>query len=458
MSEILVVDDEKSMREFLDIALSHEGFNVTAAENGRKGIELLQEMTPDLVITDMKMPGKSGLDVLQEAKEFNPYLPVIMITAYSSTEEAVEAMKLGAVDYITKPFNLDEIKRVIRSALEKDALRKENIYLKKALKDRYNFSNIIGKSDKILKVFEVIKHVSEGKSTVLITGQSGTGKELVARAIHFNSPRRDNPFLTVNCAALPEQLLESELFGHEKGSFTGAVSTKKGLLEVADGGTFFLDEVGEMPPSVQVKLLRVLQEREFKRVGGIKDISVDIRLIAATDQDLKRAVKEKKLRESLYYRLSVVPLELPSLRERAEDIPLLIEHFLKKYSELDGKKLLRITTEAMRCLEKYHWPGNVRELENVIEHAVAVTSEGVISRELLPDYIEAAKSIPEVVGGEIDSKDGIDLENVLDEIERTYLLEALEKAEGVKKRAAELLNLSFRSLRYRLKKHQLDSR
>lgn len=458
MGEILVVDDEKSMREFLSIALSHEGYNVVTAENGHKAIKLLREIAPELVITDMKMPEKTGIDVLKEAKEINPYLPVIMITAYSSTEDAVGAMKLGAADYITKPFKLDEIKRVIRSALEKDALRKENIYLKKALKDKYNFSNIVGKSGRMLKVFEVIKHVSEGKSTVLITGESGTGKELVARAIHFNSPRREKPFLSVNCAALPEQLLESELFGHEKGAFTGAVSTKRGLLEVADGGSFFLDEVGEMPLSIQVKLLRVLQEREFKRVGGIKDVAVDVRVIAATGQDLELAVKEKKLRESLYYRLNVVPIKLPPLRERKEDIPLLVEHFIKKYSEQEDKVPVSLTEDAMRCLEKYHWPGNVRELENVIEHAIAVTADGIISKQLLPEDVMSCQPTHLSHMDQMHVKGGIDLEETLGEIEKTYLLSALENAGGVKIKAAELLNLSFRSLRYRLKKHKLDGK
>jgi two-component system response regulator PilR (NtrC family) len=455
MSQILVVDDEKSMRDFLKIALTEEGYQVETAESGNRAIELLEASTPDLIITDMKMPGKTGLDVLRKAKEVNPLLPVIMITAYSSTDDAVEAMKLGATDYITKPFKLEEIKLVIKGAVEKDKLIKENVYLKEALYERYNFSNIIGGSEPMLKVFEIIKHVADSKSTVLITGASGTGKELVAKAIHFNSSRREKPFLTVNCAALPEQLLESELFGHEKGAFTGAVSTKKGLMEVADGGTFFLDEVGEMPPVVQVKLLRVLQEREFKRVGGIKDITVDVRIIAASDQDLKRAVEEKRFRESLYYRLNVVPIELPTLSERKGDIPLLVQHFLRKYGEREQKNPKGITREAMRLLENYSWPGNVRELENIIEHAVAVSREDVITEQFLPEEIRVGQPLGTPSVGIADLDEGIDLEKTLEDIEKIYLLQALNKTGGVKKKAADLLNLSFRSLRYRLKKLDL---
>ena len=359
MPTILVVDDERSMREFLSIMLEKEGYKVVAMDNGNDALDYIRKSGDpltdsghgfDLIISDIKMPRISGIEILRESITLHPHTPVIMITAFASTDAAVEAMKLGAYDYITKPLKVDEIKIIIKNALEKKSLFDENISLKEELKGRYQFSNIIGKSDKIQKVFELIMKVANSKSTVLITGESGTGKELVARAIHYNSERKVQPFVSISCSAIPETLLESELFGHQKGAFTGADSEKKGLFEVADGGTFFLDEVSEAPPSIQAKLLRVLQEKEFKRIGGVKDIKVDVRVIAATNKNLHKLIEDGKFREDLYYRLNVIPIELPSLRERKADIPLLVSHFINKYNSINKKGIKGIRPEAMEIL------------------------------------------------------------------------------------------------------------
>lgn len=452
---ILVVDDERSMRDFLAIMLKKEGYQVTVVEDGNQAIKAIQKDIYDLVITDIKMPGIDGLQVLQAIKELSPDTLVIMITAFSSTQDAVKAMKQGALDYISKPFEVEEIKLVVRNALERKRLSEENRYLKRELESRHTSAAIVGESPAIQRVLKMIEKVSYNRSTVLILGESGTGKELVARAIHQNSPRRNKPFVTVNCGAIPEPLLESELFGHMKGSFTGAIANKQGLFELADGGTFFLDEIGETTPTIQVKLLRVLQDRQFKRVGGTVDIRVDVRIIAASNKDLEKMVREGTFREDLFYRLNVIPIYIEPLRNRKEDIPLLVNYFLRKYSEELGKTISGITDEAMKVLMDYNWPGNVRELENAIERAIALESGSVISVQSLPDSVRGISTpikpyIPDI------PPEGVDLENIVKEVEKGLLMKALQKSGWVKKQAANMLHLSFRSLRYRLDKFDID--
>ena len=360
------------MRELLSIVLRREGYDVTLAENGRMAIEQLDRARFDLLISDIKMPDMSGVDVLRAAKRIDPDILGIMITAYASADTAIEAMRLGAHDYLSKPFDVDELKMKVRNALEQRQLRQENVLLKRALGTTHQFANIVGRSEKMLSVFKLIEQIARTDSTVLVTGESGTGKEWVARAIHFYSLRRDRPFVALNCGALPETLLESELFGHMKGSFTGASANKKGLIEAAEGGTLFLDEIGEMTPLMQVKLLRVLQERKFRRLGGVEELDVAMRVIAATNQDLTKMVAEGKFREDLFYRINVIPIHLPPLRDRDEDIPLLADYFLTKYRDQMGKGIHGLAQESMNLLEAYEWPGNIRELENVIERAVAL--------------------------------------------------------------------------------------
>ncbi|MGH9321111.1 MAG: sigma-54-dependent transcriptional regulator, partial [Vicinamibacteria bacterium] len=379
MSRILVIDDEESMRQLLEIALGKEGYRLTLAESGRKATELFDKSSYDLVISDIKMPDMSGVDVLRHIKETDPTVPVIMITAYASAETAVEALRLGAYDYLTKPFKLEELKTNIRNALEKVRLKKENESLKRELKQKHGLDSMLGGSPLMLELFEHIKSVAITNSTVLITGESGTGKELAARAIHVRSPRANEQFVSINCGAMPETLLESELFGHLKGSFTGASTNHKGLFEVAHRGTIFLDEIGEMSPTMQVKLLRVLQEKKLRRIGSTEEIEVDVRILAATNKDLERGVQDKSFREDLFYRLNVIPIHLPPLRERREDIPLLATHFLPKACASTGKSISKISDEAMERLTAYDWPGNVRELENTIERAVVLSANGVIS-------------------------------------------------------------------------------
>jgi two-component system, NtrC family, response regulator PilR len=453
-ARILVVDDERSMRELLAIVLRREGYEVLLAEHGRDAIEALERGAIDLLISDIKMPDMSGVDVLRAAKRIDPDIIGIMITAFASTETAVEALRMGAYDYLSKPFDVDELKIVVRNALERKRLRQENVLLKRALQTSHQFSNIVGRSDPMLAVFQLIETVAPTNSTILITGESGTGKELVARALHYNSLRRDQPFVALNCGALPETLLESELFGHMKGSFTGAATNKKGLVEVAERGTIFLDEIGEMSPMMQVKLLRVLQERRFRRVGGVEELEATMRVIAATNQDLSRAVADGRFREDLFYRINVIPIHLPALRERAEDIPLLAEHFLAKYRDLVGKAVHGISREAMALLQAYDWPGNIRELENVIERAVALEATPMVLPERLPAHIvdrapkvaAAAAALPEA---------GFDLEEHVKGLEREFIAQALHRAGGVQVKAAELLGMSFRSFRYYAKKYNL---
>jgi two-component system response regulator PilR (NtrC family) len=449
---ILVVDDEESMREFLCILLQRDGHKVEAVGDGQQAVARLKDCSYDLIVSDIKMPKLDGFALLEYVRERSPATAIIMITAFSTTEQAVDAMKKGAYDYITKPFKNEEIRLVVENALERLDLRRENLQLKKELDERYSFANIIGKSKPMQEVYDLIEKVAASKVNVLVTGESGTGKELVAKAIHYNSDRHDKPFVAINCGAIPENLLESELFGHEKGAFTGAVQQKAGLFEVADGGTLFLDEIAELPPLMQVKLLRVLQEHEFRRVGGTRNLKVDVRLVAATNKDLGEAVAAEVFREDLYYRLNVIQIALPPLRERREDIPLLVEHFLEKLTGQTGRQA---PDSVMRKLLDYNWPGNIRELENAIERCVVLSRDKELCESGLPKHMcgcsenntDTPMTLPE---------DGLDLDAHLGGIEKAILLQALERCGGVRKRAAELLGITFRSIRYRLAKYGLE--
>jgi len=453
-ARILVVDDEKSMRDLLSITLEKEGYDVLTAAGGQPAIEALHRESVDAVITDLRMPKVDGLQVLRAAKEISPDTAVIVITAVASTETAVEAMKLGAYDYITKPFKLDEVNLIVRNALERKRLRDENLYLRRQLETQHRFENIIGKSDVIAEVFDTIRKIADSPSTAMITGESGTGKELVARAIHFNSFRRDKPFVPVNCGAIPEGLMESELFGHVRGAFTGAVANKMGLFSAAEGGTLFLDEITEIPALLQVKLLRAIQLREIRRVGDIKDVKTDVRLIAASNRDLEEAVQAGILREDLFYRLNVIPIQLPPLRERREDIPLLVAHFLQKFSKELGKDVRGVTPETMAVLERYRWPGNIRELENVLERAVVLGAGDVLDVDALPESVRRERPFKGFDSVDL-PEDGLDLEATLDTIESRYLQRALDRTGGVQTKAAQLLKMTFRQFRYKLQKHHM---
>ena len=455
---ILVVDDEESIREFLEIMLKKEGYEVTCVEDGERAIDLLKKKSFELVISDMQMPKVTGMQFLKHVKDQSPDTLFMMITAFGTTENAVEAMKMGAYDYITKPFKIDEVRIIIANALRAKILEGENRYLKKELGKKNQLGNLIGNSEPMHRVFEMIRRVSSTPTTVLITGESGTGKEMIAKAVHFNGPFHDKPFIPVNCGAIPETLMESEMFGHKKGSFTGAVVDKEGLFEAADGGTIFLDEVGELPLSIQVKLLRVIQERVIRRVGAVEDTEVDVRIIAATNRDLDEMVKEKTFREDLYYRLNVINIHAPSLRERMEDISVLAQHFLKKYNERLGKSITGISAEALAVLKKYDYPGNVRELENIIERTVALEAGATILPESLPPFVNTSSGRKMISSQDIQiTEDGVDLDKILGQIEKELLIKAIHSADGVKKRAAKLLGITFRSMRYRVEKHRLGT-
>jgi two-component system, NtrC family, response regulator PilR len=455
---VLVVDDERSMRELLTIVLKRDGHDVLVAEDGARAIDLLKKQRVDILITDIRMPQMNGVDVLREAKRIDPEIISIVMTAFASTDTAVEALRLGAADYVHKsPSAANELRLRVRKELERKQLQRENVLLKRALQTSHRFSNIIGRSDAMLSVFQLIETIAQTNSTVLITGESGTGKELAARAIHFNSTRKDRPFVALNCGALSETLLDSELFGHMKGSFTGADTNKKGLIEVAERGSIFLDEIGEMTPLVQVKLLRVLQERKYRRLGGTEEVDADIRVIAATNRDLAKMVAEGEFREDLFYRINVIPIRLPALRERLEDIPLLAEHFVGRFATQMGKQITGISGAALACLKTYTWPGNIRELENAIERAVALERTPSILVESLPEQLRGATAAPAVATSQTESfpDAGFDLEQHVQHIEREYIAEALRRAGGVKVKAAELLGMSFRSFRYYMKKYDL---
>jgi two-component system response regulator PilR (NtrC family) len=462
MNRVLVVEDEKSMRDLLSMMLRKEGYAVEVAEGGTQAASrIAKDPVYDLVITDVSMPGMTGLELLRHVRKVSPESSVILMTAYGSKDTAIEALNEGAAYYVEKPFDLDEMKVVARRTIDQKRiasenadLKSENRGLKAELKGRYRFEGLIGRSGKMKAIFQLIERVAGTGSTIVISGESGTGKELIARAIHYNSGRGDKSFVSINCGALPDELLESELFGHMKGSFTGAVSTKKGLFEVADGGTIFLDEIGETSPAMQIKLLRVLQERVIRRIGGTEEIPVDVRVITATNQDLEKMVREKTFREDLFYRINVIPIRMPALREKPEDIPALAEHFLDKYKDSMGKALTGISEDAMERLEAYPWPGNVRELENVIERAVALEPGNVIQAESLPRELRSGHNGP----GEpsvVLRDSGIDLERHLEDLRRRYMAEAMERAHGVQTRAAEILGMTFRSFRYFAKKYGL---
>jgi two-component system response regulator PilR (NtrC family) len=452
-SRILVVDDERSMREFLDIFFRREGYEVITAQSVDEALLAVEADDYDLVITDIQMPGRSGLDLLHEVRERSPETPVVMITAFATTENAITAMKQGAYDYITKPFKVDEIRVVVEKALEKKLLASENRRLRTQLRSQTRSRTLVGTSSAMQRVYDLVAQVAPTKTNVLVVGESGTGKELVARAIHDQSDRAEKPFVAVNCAAIPENLLESELFGHVKGAFTGAVQNKAGLFETADGGTLFFDEIGELPPALQVKLLRVIQEKTIRRVGGTPDRRVDVRIVAATNRRLEDEVATGRFREDLYYRLNVIQIGLPPLRQRMEDIPLLARHFVEKYAAELGREIQGCTDDALDTLLAYPFPGNVRELENVIERAVALTRDDVIRRDALPPNVLRPAEAP---GESRIPADGVDLDQLVASYERGLILEALARTGGVKKRAAALLGVSFRSFRYRLEKLGLD--
>lgn len=455
-SRILVVDDEESIREFLEIMLKKEGYEVTTADDGLRAKDILSKKSFDMVISDMQMPNMTGIELLKHVKESYPDLVFMMITAFGTTETAVDAMKMGAYDYVTKPFKIDEVRLNIANALRSKNLETEVRVLKKELVKEYSFHNMIGNSAAMHIIFDLVKRVSQAPTNVLITGESGTGKEVVAKAIHYNGPLKDKPFVTVNCGAIPENLMESEMFGHKKGSFTGAITDKVGLFEVADGGTLFLDEVGELPLSIQVKLLRAIQERVIRRVGATDDMKVEVRIIAATNRNLEEMVQKGGFRQDLFYRLNVINIRTPALRERPEDIPLLANFFLKKYGERLNKAISTISTEAMEILKKYNYPGNVRELENMIERTVALEAGSTVLPESLPPMVNTPTGRKMASSNEIEIGDeGLDLDKVIGQIEKELLVKAIHSAGGIKKKAAKLLHISFRSMRYRIEKYNL---
>ncbi len=450
MASILVVDDERSMREFLEILLRQAGYDVAVAGDAAAALQRAAQGDVDLVITDLRLGRDSGIDVLRGIKEQSPNTEVVMVTAFATTENAIQAMKLGAYDYVQKPFKLDELKLVVAKALERRALVAENRVLRRHAGPLSELE-LLGSSPAIHEVREVVEKVAPGRTTVLISGESGVGKEVVARAIHRRSGRADQPFVAVNCGAIPEGLIESELFGHEKGSFTGASEARAGLFEVAGTGTLFLDEVGELPPPMQVRLLRALQERRIRRVGGARDLPVAARIVAATNRDLTLEVQRGNFREDLYYRLNVISLHVPPLRERQEDIPAFLEHYLRRFALEQGRPVPRLAPETERVLLAHGWPGNVRELANVIERAMALSSAEVLEPSALPPALRGRTSSVAAAARLPDA--GIDLQAHLDAIERGLLEEALTRTGGVKTEAARLLSVTFRSLRYRLAKY-----
>ena len=453
MDTVLVVDDEKNYLIVLEALLAPEGYEIITADNPEAALRYIRESDLDLVITDMKMPGISGMTILEETRKINPDLPIIIMTAFGSIEMAVEAMKKHAYDYIEKPFKNEALKLTVKKALQNYQLVKENRLLSEALSDRYRFGNIIGKSRPMQEIYGLISKVARSKTSVLITGDSGTGKELIANAIHYNSPRKDRPFVSINCGALTETLLESELFGHEKGAFTGAVAMKKGRFEMADGGTLFLDEVTEMSPALQVKLLRVLQEMEFERVGGTRTIDVDVRILSASNRDIKADISDGRFREDLFYRLNVIHIEVPSLRERGEDIRLLVEHFINKYRRVDNDEKPELSPEAWKILFNHNWPGNIRELENVIERAVVLNSGGLITPDDMPAYllegedeINVEKFIPA----------GAPLQKTLENIEEQLIRRALKSCNNVQSHAADMIGITKSLFQHKMKKYNIS--
>lgn len=452
---ILVVDDDRDIRETMTTLLTMNGYVVTTAEDGPSALDEVKKDKFHLMITDLMLPQMSGVDLIKNVRKINQDIQCIIITGYATVTTAVEGMKAGAFEYLMKPFNSSEILLLVKRALEFQNLKVENEQLKRSLEGKYSFENLIGVSDGLKKVCSLIEKVADTDSTILILGESGTGKELVARTIHFNSQRRNKPLIPINCGAIPENLLESELFGHEKGAFTGAGSLRIGRFELADEGTIFLDEIGEMSPTLQVKLLRILQQKEFERVGGTKTIKVDVRIIAATNIDLEKAVTENRFREDLYYRLNVIPIVVPPLRERTDDIPILIEHFLRHFNKTKKKRIEGFTREVMDLLISYKWQGNIRELENLIERVVILKGEGIVTIEDLPEKIKTSVERHGMSPFRI-PESGINLNDVVEEFENNLIIQALEKAHGVRNKAAQLLSLNRTTLVEKLKKKKLD--
>ncbi len=470
MQRVLIIDDDETVRDVLQSFLANKGFEVTLAVDGQSGIDCIKSSSFDIILTDLIMPGINGIEILKKISTLNIKTPVLVITAFGTVQTAVEAMKLGAFEYVTKPFNLDEIMIVINKALNVSKLQKENIMLKMQLMKKYKFEGIVGDSPSMQVVYRLIEQIADTDSTVMILGDSGTGKELIAKTIHYNSSRSQGPFVPLNCAAIPRDLLESELFGHEKGAFTGAINTRIGRFELAQNGTIFLDEVGELDPSLQVKLLRVLQEREFERVGGMKTVKVDVRVLAATNRNLEKITQEGKFREDLFYRLNVIPLHLPPLRSRPEDIPLLVDHFIHEFAKKRKRNPFVFSQEAMNCLLSYQWPGNVRELENLIERLTILVRNDTIQVSDLPEKFHACLPAQQPSADPVSSisataqktandipETGVDLSSIVSNLEKDLILKALSKSGGVKSKAAQFLGLNRTTLLEKMKKMGIES-
>jgi DNA-binding NtrC family response regulator len=449
---ILIIDDEAEIRESLETLLQLEGYTIVVAGSGEEGLAQIGQRSFDVVLLDLALPDKNGMDVLAEIRAQHPQQAVIMITAYGTVENAVRAMQSGATNFIQKPWDNEKLLADVRAAVARQKAEEENVQLKRALKQRYNFENIVGKSEPMLKIFDLVAQVAPSRSTVLLQGESGTGKEVIAKAIHLNSTRRDRSFVPVNCGSTPPDLLESTLFGHVKGAFTSAVTSKKGLFEVADRGTLFLDEIGTMSLDTQSKILRVLQDRKFMHLGGVQEIQVDVRIIAATNINLRQMVQEGRFREDLFYRLNVISIDLPPLRQRREDIPLLVQHFLKKYSAENDLPLRRITTEALRPLVGYSWPGNVRELENSVERAVVLSSDSTVGIDLLPDQIvDRGTALPA-----LDASTGATLFSIMEDCERRIIVDMLEKCGWNQTEAAERFHVPLSTLNQKIKRLAIE--
>ena len=451
-SRILIIDDEAAIRESLETLLTLEGFTVASAPEGAAGLEMLSRNEYDLLLLDLALPGESGIDLLPRITEVQPELPVIMITAFGTVGNVVDAIRAGADNFVQKPWDNEKLLADIRSAIARRKAEEENIQLKRALKRRYNFENIVGKSETMLRLFDVVAQVAPSRSTILIQGESGTGKELIAKALHANSPRRDRPFVPVNTGAVPSELLESTLFGHVRGAFTSAVNSKKGLFEIANGGTLFLDEIGTMGMDMQAKILRVLQDRRFMQLGGVQEIQVDVRIIAATNVNLQNAVREGRFREDLFYRLNVISLELPSLRSRREDIPLLTKHFLKIYSEENGVGERVLSPDALRTMMEYEWPGNVRELENAIERGVVLSTTQTISTDLLPTQLTGTV----YTAATLDNRPEASLFDLMEEIERRIIADRLERCHWNQTEAAEYFRIPLSTLNQKIKRLSIE--
>ena len=451
---ILIIDDEAAIRESLETLLSMEGYAIETAENGEQGLDRIAEQPFDLVLLDLALPGRNGIEILSTIREREATLPVIMITAFGTVDNVVDAIRTGAQNFVQKPWDNEKLLADIRAAIARYRAEEENVQLKRAFRQRYNFPNIVGKSDVMLRIFDLVAQVAPTRSTVLIQGESGTGKELIAKALHSNSTRKDKPFVPVNTGAMPTDLLESTLFGHVKGAFTSAVSAKKGLFEVANGGTLFLDEIATMGMDTQAKILRVLQDRRFMHLGGVQEIQVDVRIIAATNVDLRQAVREGKFREDLFYRLNVIAIELPPLRSRREDIPALVLHFLKHYSDENGLSARSLTPEAMRALVDYEWPGNVRELENVIERGVVLSSGGMIGADLLPGHLTGSSYSSSLLEHSPDAS----LFDIMEDIERRIIVDKLERCNGNQTEAAEQFRIPLSTLNQKIKRLNIEIR